>query len=177
MKKSLACLVAACGALVLSLAAGSAGASKTAAVNDGFYATPLNLEGSVATVNLSAIDNGTKLASGRKSGVPATPGVKCENTPALKAAGFTETSSILWVYVPTGVHLTIKNRSFSYTGPAYVSTEYIGSGHPDPGTISFHGRFKSGKILPDKTIAVTGTVSSSLCGKSIPRSFSAIWAQ
>jgi hypothetical protein len=177
MKKALACLVVACGASILPLAASSAGASKPAAINDGFYATPSNLEGKVASVNLSVIGHGTKLASGRKLGVPATPGVRCENTPALKAAGFTETSSILWVYVPTTVHLTIKNRSFSYTGPAYVSPEYIGSGHPDPGTITFHGRFKSGKILPGKTVAVTGTVSSSLCGGSIPKSFSAVLAQ
>ena len=156
--------------LSMFVAAGVADASKTSTIHDGFYApTGALVEQGSADVGLTVIDHGTRLG-GR--GKPVSPYVSCPLTAALQSEGFGGAAAYVNFHVPPNLQLAIKNRWFSYSGRAVVAPHFIAFGDPKPGTISITGHFRTGKIVANKTIAVTGRVSESLCGNSIPATFS-----
>jgi hypothetical protein len=156
------------------VAAGVADASKTASIHDGGGYAPKGVSSPSAIVNLYVSDHGKQLAPGTPT-YDKAPALQCPLTTALESEGFGGNAAYILVEVPNGVKIPIHNRSFSYTGPAFVDSDFIASGNPNPGTISISGHFKAGKIVALKTIAITGTVSASLCGTSIPSTLSLVW--
>jgi hypothetical protein len=176
MKKPSLRGVAVCAALTVLLGVGVADAAKTKPIHDGVYA-PLASGNSGAEVNLYVAGNGKALGPG-SAGTPYAQAVECPLTSAMIADGYSQASSGIAIGVPYDVAIPIHNGKFSYTGAAYVDPSFDATpgDTPNPGTITISGHFKTtGKIVSRKTTAVTGTVSLSLCGTSIPSSFALAW--
>jgi hypothetical protein len=143
-------------------------------IHDGVYAAH---QGAGAAVDLYVDKNGKELGKG-SIGDPYAQGVSCPVTSAITSAGYGTASTIISFAVPYTTAIPIRNGKFSYSGPAYVDPSYDATAgtNPNPGTITISGRFKtSGHIKSNKTIAVTGSVSESLCGTTIPTTFSLYW--
>jgi hypothetical protein len=176
LKKGSTCVALMGAVLTMLVTAGVAEASKASTIHDGSYDPPEALveQGKSADVGLTVIDHGTRL-DGRTRYYGELPSVSCPLTEALQSAGFGGDAAYVDFSVPKNLQLAIKDGSFSYSGPAVVSSDFIASGDPSPGTIAIRGHFKTGKIVANKTIAVTGTISVSLCGTSIPATFSDVW--
>jgi hypothetical protein len=154
----------------------AAEASSGSAPRDGYYA-PLGTTVGSADVELFVIDKGKRVADAPRM----TAAVSCPLDPAEQAEGLNPGASFVNVYVPLGLTLSIKGRSFSYSGPAYLLPSEIPAGVTQPpGTITIAGTFKpasqiKGKHVDKKTVAFKGTVSATLC-PSIPTTFTDYWS-
>ena len=161
-------------AVAMALGGVAYAAGGASSIHDGVYASH---EGAGAPVDLYVDKNGKELGKG-SIGDPYAQGVSCPVTSAIASAGYGTSSTSISFAVPYTTAIPIRNGKFSYSGPAYVDPSYDATAgtNPNPGTITISGRFKtSGHIKSKKTIAVTGTVSESLCGASIPTTFSLYW--
>jgi hypothetical protein len=162
-------------AFAMALAGVAYAEGGTSSIHDGVYASH---QGAGAQVNLYVDKNGKELGKG-SVGDPYAQSVTCPVSSVIASAGYDTLSTTTIAFaVPYTTAIPIRNGKFSYTGPAYVDPSYDTTAgmNPNPGTITISGRFKtSGHIKNKKTIAVTGTVSESLCGTTIPTTFSLYW--
>lgn len=153
-------------------------AASTSAPRDGYYA-PLGTTVGSADVELFVINNGKQVADSKQA---MSVGLSCDQDPAEQAEGLNPGAEYVNVYLPLGLKLPIKGRSFSYSGPAYLPAFEIPTGVTQPaGTITISGTFKpasqiKGKAVDKKTVAFKGSVSATLC-PSIPTTFTDYWSK
>jgi hypothetical protein len=165
------------GIVTACVGATAALAASGSAPRDGYYA-PLGTETNSADVELFVIDNGKRVADTARMPV----GLSCDQNAAEQAEGLNPGAAYVNVYVPFGATLTIKGRSFSYSGPAYLEPSEIPAGVTQPpGTITISGTFKpasevKGKHVDKKAPAFTGTASATLC-TTIPSGFADYWSK
>jgi hypothetical protein len=165
------------GVVAGCLGTAGAEASTGSGPRDGYYA-PLATETNSADVELFVIDNGQRVADTEKMPV----GLSCDQNTAEQAEGLNPGASYVNVYIPFGVKLAIKGRSFSYSGAAYLLPSEVPSGVTQPaGTITISGTFKpasqvTGKKVDKKAPAFTGSVSATLC-TTIPPTFADYWSR
>jgi hypothetical protein len=157
-------LLAATGAAVL-LAAASAQAASAPTVHGGFYGAKEALveQRGTAAVNVIVIDRGKRVED---------VGVSCSSGPSPTQGIMRETS--LTVRVPGTLPIS-RSGTFSYSGSVTLTPEDTQSEVAATSDVSIKGRFTPGKIVKDKTIALKGTISASLCATTTPTSFSLIW--
>jgi hypothetical protein len=170
-------------AVTVLLATGAAEASSGSAPRVGYYA-PLGTTTGSADVELFAIDNGTRIgdtALGDQKG-DYSVGLSCTLDPAEVSEGLNPGAAYVNVYLPLGLKLPIKGHKFSYSGPAYLPAFEVPAGVTQPaGTITLQGTFKpgtaiKGKHVDKKTVALTGTVSATLC-PTAPGVFTDYWSK
>jgi hypothetical protein len=152
--------------LVVLVAAGVAQASGTSSVAVGTYApkSQAAVDGrKTAYVDVIVIDHGKKTKQ---------VSVGCQSSAADQAEGVS--AGLIFVVVPG--HLPIKNRAFSYSGVVKLESDWVQPGDTVRSHVSIKGKFSAGKIKLDKTIALKGTVSASVCSSyTSPTSFSLVW--
>jgi hypothetical protein len=82
-----------------------------------------------------------------------TVGLSCPLDPAEGTEGLNPGAAYVNVYVPLGLTLPIKGRSFSYSGPAYLLPSEIPAGVTQPaGTITINGMFKPASQIKGKHV-------------------------
>jgi hypothetical protein len=158
-------LAAASGATAL-LASASAQAASAPTVHGGLYGAKETLveAGKSAAVDAIVIDRGKRAEE---------VGVACSSGPS-PAQGL-ERETTLTVHVP-GTLAISRSGTFSYSGTVTLTPEDTQSGVSATSSVVIKGRFTAGKIVKEKTIALKGTISASVCGAATPSSFSLIWA-
>ena len=174
MSKLLTRVAPASVALAIALVGTAYATGAASSIHDGVYAPH---QGAGAPVNLYVDKNGKELGRG-SIGDPYAQAVSCPLTSAIASTGYGTSSTAISFAVPYATAIPIHHGKFSYSGSAYVDPSYDATAgvNPNPGTITISGRFKiSGHVKSNKTIAVTGTVSESLCGTTIPTRFSLYW--
>jgi hypothetical protein len=147
------------------IAAGSAQAASTLTVHGGLYGPKEALVEAhkTAAVNVIVIDHGKKLKD---------VGVSCSSGPE-PAQGLRREVG-LTVRAPGTVAIT-RSGTFSYSGQVTLIPEDTQSEVGATSSFSIKGKFTRGKIKMGKTIALTGTVSASICAPTSIPQFSLVW--
>jgi hypothetical protein len=117
-----------------------------------------------AAVNVIVIDHGKKMKD---------VGLACSSGPTPSQGIMGETT--LTMHVPGTVAITHAG-TFSYSGTLTLTPEDTQSGASATTSFSIKGKFARGKIKLDKTTALTGTVTASVCGTATAQPFSLIWS-
>jgi len=151
--------------LATLLIAGAAQAAAPLTVHGGLYAAKETLveAHASAAVNVIVIDHGKKLKD---------VGVACSSGPEPGQGISRETT--LTVHVPGTVAVT-RSGTFAYSGQLTLTPEDTQSGVSATTSFAIKGKFARGTIKLDKTTALTGTVSASVCAPTTPSRFSLVW--
>jgi hypothetical protein len=162
---SRSCTLLSGAAIATLIVAGTAQATTTLTVHGGFYGPKEALVEAhkSAAVNVIVIDHGKKLKD---------VGVSCSSGPEPGQGLRPEVG--LTVRVPGTVAIT-RSGTFSYSGQVTLIPEETQSEVGATTSLSIKGKFARGKIKLDKTIALTGTVSASICASTTTPQFSLVW--
>lgn len=177
------------GSVVVALGApgaSSAATSSASSPRDGYYA-PISADSGAnvndnqhasAALELFVIDNGKQVKN--STGLQAR--LVCVKDSAEQGEGLNPDAPYLDVYIPRGVKLPIRGRSFSYSGPAYLPPAETPAGVTQAaGTITIRGTFRpasqiTGTTFNQTTAAFKGTVSATLCPTAHP-TFTDFWSK
>ena len=146
--------------------AGLAQAAGKLTIHNGLYGakeTLVNAHKSAA-VNVIAFDHGKKVKA---------VGIACSSGPEPGQGIRRETT--LTPHVP-GTLAIKPNGTFSYSGEITLPPEDTQSEVSAKSTFTIKGTFVRGTVKLDKTTALTGTVSASICASTTPARFSLVWA-
>jgi len=117
-----------------------------------------------AAVNVIAFDHGRKLKN---------VGLACSSGPEPGQGIRRETT--LTLHVPGTLNIT-RNGTFSYSGELTLTAEDTQSEVSAKTSFTIKGTFARGTVKLDKTTALTGTVSASVCASTTSPRFSLVWA-
>jgi hypothetical protein len=80
----------------------------------------------------------------------------------------------LTVHIPGSLTIT-HSGSFSYSGTVTLTSEDTQSGVSATSAVSIKGQFARGKVVKERTVALKGTISASVCAATTPPTFSLVW--
>lgn len=153
-------------ALTALIVAASAQATTPLTIHGGLYGAKETLveQKKSAAVDAIVIDRGKRAE---------LVGIACSSGPAPVQGIMRETT--LTVHIP-GTLAISHGGSFSYSGVVTLTAEDTQSGVTATSDVTIKGQFSRGRIVKDKTIALKGTISASVCDPATPTTFSLVWA-
>jgi hypothetical protein len=152
-------------ALMTLVSAAAAKAAPTLQIHGGVYAAKETLveQNKSAAVNAIVVDHGRRVRN---------VGVACNSGPAPGQGVMSDTT--LTVHIPGSLTIT-HSGSFSYSGTVTLTSEDTQSGVSATSAVSIKGQFARGKVDKERTVALKGTISASVCAATTPPTFSLVW--
>jgi hypothetical protein len=147
-------------AVTLVATGGISSASSRVKVNDGFYSFQAGAK--TAHVGLTVGGHGTRVIGGGtwSANTAVRSGLFCTVGSTPPTGIFAGT--VVALPIPQNLPISA-NGSFSYSGTLNLTPGDTQSGVSVTAQFSISGRFAASKVVPRKTVAVSGSVSTPLC--------------